>query len=177
MWRPAALRVTTHLTNVSVALLTVGFICIASSDSVYTYLTQIGNYDSGSLFDIGWVVGYTLIAVGGILAAGRQINLDSFAGDSDRRQPLWQTIAIYATLIPVAALLFLYPSGWQLSVDIALLIGFVCLVGLVLGRQIVYQLEHDRVRRQTDELTLALQNEARVLRMQSLQSDRVPGHR
>ena len=167
-----------NLTNLSVALVTAGFVCIASSDTFYVYLSQIGNYDSGSYFDTGWVIGYALIAVAGMLAARRQFNLDTFHEDSDRPPPLWHTTVLHTPLIPVAALLFLDPSGSQLRVDIAMMIGFVCLVCLAIGREIILQFEHDKAYRHMEDLTLALQGKVQVHRLESLQRvDPGPEHR
>jgi hypothetical protein len=163
------LRGRRNLTNASVALLTAGFVCIAFSDSIYTYLSQIGNYDSGSYFDTGWVIGYALITVAGMLAAGRRVNLDTFPEDSHRPTQFWQTAAIHFPLVAVAAILFIELSSADF---IEVLIGFVLLVALTLGRQLTLQLEHDKVYHQLEELTQALQGKVREQRMQSLKGAR-----
>jgi hypothetical protein len=156
-----------NLTNASVALLTAGFVCIAFSDSVYTYLSYIGNYDTGSYFDTGWVVGYALITLAGMVAAGRQVNLDTFPVDSHRPTQFWQTVAIHFPVVAVAVVLFIEFSNPDF---IEVLIGFVFLVVLVVGRQLALQLEHDRVYRQLEELTQALHGKVREQRMLSLTS-------
>jgi hypothetical protein len=43
-----------------------GFIFITFSDIAYSYLTWQGGYTSGGLIDLGWSVGYLLIALGGV---------------------------------------------------------------------------------------------------------------
>jgi hypothetical protein len=44
------------------SLLLGGLVCMALSDTVYTYLTQIHSYSSGDLIDAGWFVSYLAIA-------------------------------------------------------------------------------------------------------------------
>lgn len=157
------------LTSGSVALLAAGFVCIAFSDSIFTYLEQVSNYDSGSYFDIGWAVGYTFIAAAGMMAAGRQLNLDTFVQDTTRPLSLWRTVLLHAPLLPVILILFLHPSGSQLNVDIVMLAGFVVLVGLTLARQILLGLDYRETYRQMEELTASLQDRVRVQQMQKLQ--------
>jgi hypothetical protein len=41
-----------------------GIIAFAVSDSSFAYFTEVNTYGSGSVFDIGWVVGYLLVALG-----------------------------------------------------------------------------------------------------------------
>ena len=45
-----------------IALLLGGLVCMALSDTVYTYLTQIHRYASGDLIDAGWFAAYLAIA-------------------------------------------------------------------------------------------------------------------
>jgi len=42
----------------------VGLFAMAVADSTYAYLVEVGRYATGSLVDVGWVVGYLAIAVG-----------------------------------------------------------------------------------------------------------------
>jgi hypothetical protein len=157
-----------NLTNVSVALLTVGFVCIAVSDSVYTYLTQVGDYNTGSVFDTGWVFGYSLIAVAGLIAASRRLNLDSFKQEERRRAPLWQTAALNASLIPPAAVLFLHASGTELRIDYVMMIGFLTLIALALIRELILHAEHARLHNQVEEMAATLRDQVTAQRMQNL---------
>lgn len=155
-----------NLTNASVALLTVGFVCITASDSVYTYLTQIGEYgDSAEWWDTGWLIGYTLITVAAMLAAGRRLNLDTFETSEPRRVPLWQIALFNAPLVPVAGVLFLDVSGSEVRVDVLLLAGFIGLVTLALVREVIVHAEHARLHRQLNEMTHALRAKVTTERM------------
>jgi hypothetical protein len=157
------------LTSAGMAMLAAGFLCIAFSDSFFTYLAQVSNYDSGSYFDIGWATGYTFIAVAGMMAAGRQLNFDTFGEDNTRPLPLWQTVLLHVPLMAVVVVLFLHPSGSQLRVDIVMLAGFVVLVGLTLARQILLGLDYRETYQQMEELTASLQERVRAQQMQKLQ--------
>ena len=152
----------------SLVVLAAGFVCIAFSDSIYTYLSQISNYDSGNYFDIGWAVGYTLIAVAGMMAAGRQLNFDTFVQDTTRPLPLGRTVLLHGPLIPVVLILFLHPSGSQLNVDIFMLAGFVVLVGLTLARQMLLGLDYREAYDQMEEMTALLSERVREQQIQNL---------
>jgi diguanylate cyclase (GGDEF)-like protein/PAS domain S-box-containing protein len=55
----------TALTNRrSLGLVMIGVVAFAVSDSSFAYFTEVDRYGSGNVFDIGWVVGYLLIALG-----------------------------------------------------------------------------------------------------------------
>ena len=41
-----------------------GLVAMAVTDSTYTYLTEVKNYSSGNILDVGWIVAYLLLAVG-----------------------------------------------------------------------------------------------------------------
>lgn len=157
-----------NLTNASLGLLAVGFLCIAISDSLFTYLTQTGAYDSGSSIDTGWVIGYALIAVAGLLAAGRQLNFDTFREEHVRPLAGWQTLSLYVPIVPVAAMVFAHVEGSQVRVDLLVMIGFVSLIAVAVVRQMVTHIENARLNAQLQELTDALERKVRVQRMQQL---------
>jgi hypothetical protein len=50
-----------------------GLLAMALSDSAYAYLVEVGRYRTGSLLDLGWVVGYLAIAVGASSDAGEAV--------------------------------------------------------------------------------------------------------
>jgi hypothetical protein len=163
------------LSSASVALLAAGLVCIAFSDSIYTYLSQLSSYDSGNYFDIGWAVGYTLIAIAGMTAAGRKLNFDSFSEDRARPLPLWQMVTLHMPLVPVMVILFLNPSGSHLDEDIVILAGFVVLVVLTFARQVLLGLDYRRNYHEMEELTASLQDRVRVQQMRNLHADHPMG--
>ncbi|MEO8457462.1 MAG: hypothetical protein ABI559_06590 [Chloroflexota bacterium] len=156
------------LTNVSVALLLIGFVSIALSDSVYSYLTQIGEYDTGSTFDVGWVFGYAVITAAAIMAASRRVNLDSFVEEGHRRAPLWQTAVLNTAIILPTLLLFLHVADSSFEIDYVTLIGYVGLVGLVLLRGFILHVEHGQLHSQVEEMAQSLREKLTAERMTKL---------
>jgi diguanylate cyclase (GGDEF)-like protein len=56
----------------SLALMGLGITAIAVADSAFAYLTASGAYATGVVADLGWVVGFALLAVAPTLSAGGQ---------------------------------------------------------------------------------------------------------
>jgi hypothetical protein len=161
-------RASRGLTMLTLTTLALGFISIAVADSLYTYTGEVSVYSSGNFLDLGWVIGYLLIAVAALLESGRQWNLDAVPEDAARPLPFWQTTALHGLLVPVAAMLFLHPDGSSFTVGGEVLIGFVCLVSVALMRQILAYFDHVRVYRQLEEVTNALQDRVRVTKMRAI---------
>src|SRR5579859_383279 len=57
-------------TSLPILLIGAGLLAMAFSDSAFTYLTATNSYSSGSLIDIGWFCGYTLVLLASLQAAG-----------------------------------------------------------------------------------------------------------
>ena len=155
-------------------VLAAGFAAIAFSDSAYTYLTELGNYHSGSLIDTGWVVGYALIAAAGLITAGRRLDVDAYREDTEDPMPLWQTVALQLTILPVAAVLFFNASGDTARVDLIVLGGFVMLGILASGAQALTQVENLRLNRQLEQMTLDLKGHIQTQRMRNMVGDGGP---
>jgi hypothetical protein len=167
-----AVRSGFNLTSASIGLLALGFAFIAGTDSVFTYLNSVGEYDSGNYLDTGWVIGYALIACAGFLAAGRQVNLDSFRDAEARQTSFWQTGLLYSALVPVVVMLFARSDGTALQVNLFVMIGFIGLGSVVMLRHVINHFEHAQLYQQLEQLTIALQDKIRVEKMRSiLQSD------
>jgi diguanylate cyclase (GGDEF)-like protein/PAS domain S-box-containing protein len=92
--RQAGLR-----TSAPIFLIGAGLVGLAFSDSAFTYLTATNTYASGSLIDIGWFVGYTLI----LLAALQPGAIDEFRlhPANDRLSGMWLPYA--AVFVAVAS--------------------------------------------------------------------------
>lgn len=46
-----------------------GIVAMALADTTYTYLSEVGRYQVGNAVDVGWVLGYLLLAAGGYCAS------------------------------------------------------------------------------------------------------------
>jgi hypothetical protein len=156
------------MSTLSIVLLAGGFASIAFSDSFFTYLSDVGKYDSGNWIDGGWVIGYALIAVAGLIAAGRPLNLDTFEERAAHHLPVLQTIGLHLPLAACAGLLFVDADGWHVHVNAAFLAGFVALVVLALLRQVLLLVDYEKMLRQSDEFATELRKEVQTRRMQSL---------
>ncbi len=62
-----ATRASSH-NRMSLSLVSAGLLWRAASDSSYSYLTALHRYGLGKVTDIGWVLGYFLIALGALWA-------------------------------------------------------------------------------------------------------------
>jgi diguanylate cyclase len=113
-------------------LLLGGLVCMAVSDSVYTYLTQIGRYSSGDLIDAGWFASYLTIAAAAYVS---QPSVDT-AGSKALPSPL---MSVLAPNVPILVALVVIPvevsRGARLDrVEWGIAL---CLTIVVLARQIL----------------------------------------
>jgi hypothetical protein len=113
--------------------LALGFGAIAVSDSSYTYLTQIGEYGSGSYIDAGWLAGYVLVAMAGAARIHQYASSEATAGAADDPPRLWQEVVMYAPVLGLGGLVIADPdlrSGPAIGI-------FVAIVALMFLRQLI----------------------------------------
>jgi hypothetical protein len=113
--------------------LALGFGAIAVSDSAYTYLTQIGEYESGSYIDAGWLAGYVLVAMAGAARTHQYASSEAVAGSGEDPPRLWQQVAMYT---PVAGLGGFIMADAHLRNEPAIGI-FLAIVALMFLRQLI----------------------------------------
>ena len=142
----------------SLAYLAVGFVAIAFADSLYTYLTEIGEYSSGSYIDAGWIAGYCIIAYGAYVGARHDSPSGQIHGEDDEPAPLWQPLAMYAPLVPLGALLLAQSD----ASDGGLLVAFLVIVALMFCRQMIAHIEDLTVNQRLTELTTQLGDRLRT---------------
>jgi hypothetical protein len=113
------------------ALLLGGLACMAVSDSVYTYLTQIHGYSSGDLIDTGWFAAYLAIAGAALVSESPVDRARSRALPS----PLLSVVAPYLPiLVALVAVPVQVSRGARLDrVEWGIA---MCLVVVVLVRQV-----------------------------------------
>ncbi|HSP54690.1 MAG TPA: hypothetical protein VLS25_03800 [Dehalococcoidia bacterium] len=121
--------------------LALGFGGIAFSDSLYTYLTQIGKYDSGSYIDAGWLAGYTLVAMAGAARAHVYASSEPTAAAEDDPPRLWQQVAMYTPVVALAGLILVDADLRQ----VLPLAAFIGIVGLMFVRQLITHSEILRI--------------------------------
>lgn len=151
-----------NVTNMNLGILALGFAAIGITDSLYTYLSTVNDYNSGNYIDLGWMIAYALIILAAAGAASRTLNVDTFRDDRDHSIPVWQSLALNAALIPVAVVLF------QENSDRVIAAGFIGLVGLALGSHLLTHLEIARLNAQLYEMAEALKAKVRNERIETL---------
>ncbi len=93
----------------SLPLLGGGLIAFAVADTGFVYLTTAGSYSSGSLIDLGWFTGFTLM----LLAALRRPQAGASVQEDDSVGPSSGNLLPYAA-VTVAMLTFV---SWTLTTD------------------------------------------------------------
>ncbi len=132
-------------------LLFLAFAVIILTDTIYDYQQLHGLFATGSLLDLGWVLGYLLLGLAArslyvLPQPGQQVAAQAATGERTARQPaLWQTLLPYAWVPIVEVLLvFIWRRGGDPFLVTGVVAGVVVLVGLVLVRQLVAMRElHD----------------------------------
>jgi PAS domain S-box-containing protein len=146
-----ASRPSEHTLRPALRLLALGLALVVVADSYFTYHTLHDTYATGSLLDIGWPLGYMLVALGAFVA--RLALSGERATTSPEEQPantprgatplaeqrVWRSLLPYV-LVPVVGILVVYvwrtSSTGSDSLAAGVYVGGALLIGLVLLRQV-----------------------------------------
>jgi diguanylate cyclase (GGDEF)-like protein/PAS domain S-box-containing protein len=130
-------------------LLSVALSIIIVTDSVYDYQTAHGGYNTGGLLDLGWPLGYMLVALGGYVL--RRTELRAAGSSVIMPRPtaaprLWPSL-LPAALVPAVGVLLLYTRfvGTSGQYDLGVSAGAVVLVAVIVTRQVITILENRRL--------------------------------
>ncbi len=133
---------------------------IAVSDSAFAYLTTVGSYSTGQLFDTGWVVGYLALALAAIKPTPRRDRRPA-AGD--------RTLVPYVPVVAATVILIvrLVHGGRLGTVDAA---GVIAMLAFLVVRQVLTLRENDALARDLEHKvqTRTLQLRHSEQRMSSL---------
>lgn len=145
-------------------LVAAGFACNAASDFAYAVvLGRTGAFGFGSLVDLGWITGYTLI----VLAVRNPGTLASPGGERPvESSPVTGTVLMFGLFLVAAVLSLNGLHGGSLSTASAVL-WLVVLLG-VLARQIVLVVDNERLRRILEQ---QVSDRSRTLRQVTVRSD------
>jgi diguanylate cyclase (GGDEF)-like protein len=149
-----------------------GMLVVLVSDVVFAYLENAGTYTSGSLVDVGWVIGFLLMGFGGVLQLAWQ---PQYVTQSDElADPAWKQVSPLVIMVAITSWIIL--DGFDGSATGIPLLGAVILMmfavvvrhfltlreNIELRRVLerAYRAEHDRAR--TDSLTGTLNRRAVV---------------
>src|SRR5215212_486470 len=140
----------------AVRLLALGLILIVVADSNFAYWSLHDTYATGTLPDVGWSLGYMLIALGAFAArlapTGESTALDE-PGDKPRtasplaEQRVWLSLLPFV-FVPAVGILVVYAwrtSGGGGSLAAGVYLGGALLIGLVLLRQVLTIVENARL--------------------------------
>jgi diguanylate cyclase (GGDEF)-like protein/PAS domain S-box-containing protein len=131
-----------------VVLLSCALGIIVVTDSIYDYQLVHSGYSTGSLLDLGWPLGYMLVALGGYVLSQARRNT-SPALDIDRpigAVRVWSSL-LPSALIPAVGVLLLYTRlvGKGGQYDLGVSIGAIVLVAVIVLRQVLTILENRRL--------------------------------
>jgi serine phosphatase RsbU (regulator of sigma subunit) len=152
-----ALRPGEHTLRPAVRLLALGLVLVVVADSNFAYLSLHDAYATGMLLDVGWSLGYMLVALGAFAArlapTGEEATTLDEPGDTPRsasplaEQRVWPSLLPYV-LVPAVGILVVYAwrtSAGSSSLALGVYLGGAVLIGLVLLRQVLTIVENARL--------------------------------
>src|ERR687897_400391 len=141
----------------AVRLLALGLTLIVVADSNFAYWSLQDTYATGTLPDLGWSLGYMIVALGAFAArlapTGEAATTPDESVDTPRTAPtlpeqrVWPSLLPYA-LAPAVGVLVVYAwrtSDGDSSLATGVYIGGAVLIGLVLLRQVLTIVENARL--------------------------------
>src|SRR5215211_7243514 len=145
-----------HTLRPTVRLLAVGLTLVVIADSNFAYWSLHDAYATGTLPDVGWSLGYMLVALGAFaaqLAPSEEATTPDEPGDTPHtasppaEQRVWPSLLPYV-LVPAVGILVVYAwrtSGGSGSLALGVYLGGALLIGLVLLRQVLTLVENARL--------------------------------
>lgn len=145
----------------AVRLLALAFAIIIVTDSTFNLLTLRGSYATGALSDVGWPLGYMLVALSAravflaekpLTVSDDGVSADEFvehANDATVADiQLWRALLPYAIVPAVVALLVFTLNGTgDDRLEVGVYVGSSFLLGLVLLRQVFTIIENTYLNR------------------------------
>src|ERR671921_691797 len=141
----------------AVRILALGLTLIVVADSNFAYWSLHDAYATGTLPDVGWSLGYMLVALGAFAArlapTGEAATTPDESVDTPRTAPtlpeqrVWPSLLPYA-LAPAVGVLVVYAwrtSDGDSSLATGVYIGGAVLIGMVLLRQVLTIVENARL--------------------------------
>ena len=155
--------------SLAMACLAGGFIAMAASDSLYTYLTSVNNYASGSYIDFGWIVAYSLVTVAALIVLTSGISFERVPEGLEETATIWPSLVAYAPLVPLVVVHVMAVASEDQHV-LLLEGGTLAVFALVMARQILTIYENVHLNRglaqRADELSQKLMMQKLELMLQ-----------
>jgi hypothetical protein len=162
--------------GLAIACLAGGFVAMASSDSLYTYLTSVNNYATGNYIDFGWIVAYSFIAIAALVILTSRVSFERSAEAPEDRPAIWPSLVAYAPLVPLAGVHIMALASDEQH-TLLLEAGILVVFALVIARQILTIYENVHLNRELAHLAGQLSGKLMAQKLESLQrSDAVSRH-
>jgi hypothetical protein len=136
--------------GLAMACLAGGFVAMASSDSLYTYLTSVNDYASGSYIDFGWIVAYSFIAIAALIVLTSGVSFERGPGALEKTPAIWPSLVAYTPLVPLVVVdIVALASEEQRAVLMEA--GILAVFALVIARQILALYENVQLNRELSQ--------------------------
>ena len=146
------------------------FVIVIVADTSFSYQSLLGTYQTGSLLDLGWPLGWMLVALSIDRLRESMVGAEAPQTSQNKRQPFWRFLIPYLLLPAIGVLVI---SAARNSGDEKLEPGiFFCslvTILLVVLRQVIALLENRQLYENVVESKLALEKEHAVSRAVSQQ--------
>jgi hypothetical protein len=145
-----------------------GFVAMACSDSLYTYLTSVNDYASGSYIDFGWIVAYSFIAIAALVVLTSHVSFERGPGALEETPAIWPSLVAYTPLVPLVVVHMMALASEEQNI-LLMEGGILAVFALIIVRQILMIYENVHLNRglaqRADELSqkLMLQKLERML--------------
>ncbi len=146
-----------------------GFAAMAFSDSLYTYLTSVNTYASGSYIDVGWIVAYNLVTIAALIALTSRISFERGPEDLQETPAIWPSLVPYVPLVPLAAVHIVAFSTEGNRHASFLAGGTLAVFALVIARQILAIYENVHLNRELAQLADQLSGKLMARKLETLQ--------
>ncbi len=158
-------RVTSGLAMVCLAG---GFVAMASSDSLYAYLTSVNDYASGSYIDFGWIVAYSFIAIAALIALTSRISFERGAEGLEETPAMWPSLVPYVPLVPLAAVYTVALVAQEHHASPLVEGGILAVFVLVIARQILTTYENVGLNRELAQRADQLSGKLMTQKLESI---------
>jgi len=149
-----------------IALLTIGTLNMVATDSIFSYQSLMGTYVSGSLLDVGWIVGYLFTGLAGVWVA-----FNPYAGGTKpaktsedlNEEATWRGLHTYFPYLWAAGAIALLVIARQFPLAMsfsAIVTGVGAVIVLIIARQIIAFLEHKQLLNHLNQALETVQQQA-----------------
>lgn len=142
-------------------LLASGFLAYAAADLAFAVLVAEGEFEFGTLLDLGWIVGYVLLALAAWYPSVAADSPDAAEAPTQVRD----TILVYSVLMVAATVQVVFGSGDQLALATAALWLMLALAAAT--RQILLTFDNRALRRDLEDRVEAQTADLRRLARQT----------